>query len=437
MSPQTPFPRDIPLPLPAPEPLLIVLLVIAFLAHLLFVNLMLGGSLLTVFYEWRGLRKPAYDELAHEIAKTVTVNKSLAVVLGVAPLLLINVLYTIYFYTANSLTGLAWIMLIPTITLAFVLTYLHKYSWEAMRHHKRLHLGIGICASGLFLLIPFVFLANATLMLFPDRWFSIQGFLSALSVPSVLPRYFHFLLASLGVSGLALVGYFRREQYDFEAHLPGLNRQEILKQGYTLTLGASCLQFLAGPLVMVTLPSHGFSAAMLGSIGLGILAALPALWLIWKELQSPLPGKRFIQIGGLLSLTVLLMVSGRHLYRETALASHKHQMQIRTASYERQVQTAAAEAKAAEAAEASLPLPELGAKTFQQNCAGCHAAQTKLVGPPMTEMVKIYGSKPADFKAWVQSPGKKRPDYPQMPAFPQLSEKQLEGLAVYVLNSKH
>lgn len=435
MPPQTPMPHDIPLPLPAPEPLLIVLLVLAFLAHLLFVNLMLGGSLLTVFYEWRGLRRPAYDHLAHEIAKTVTVNKSLAVVLGVAPLLLINVLYTIYFYTANSLTGLAWILLIPLITLAFVLTYLHKYSWQAMSVHKRLHIGLGLCASGLFLAIPFVFLGNAVLMLFPERWSSIQGFMSVLTVPSVLTRYFHFLFASLGVSGLALVGYFRRRQYDVEAHLPGLSREEVIRQGYTLTLVASCLQFLAGPLVMVSLPSHGFSLAMLGSIGVGVLAALPALWLIWRELQSPRPGQRFVQISGLLSITVLLMVTGRHQYRQTALASHQRQMQAHTAHYQRQVQAAADEAKAATAAEASLPLPALGEKTFQQNCAGCHAAQTKLVGPPMTEMQKIYGTNPAGLKAWVQAPGKKRPDYPQMPGFPQLSPQQLEGLSAYILKT--
>ena len=76
-----------------------------FLLHILFVNLMVGGSLLTLAYEIRGLRRPELDQLAREIAATVTVNKSLAVVLGVGPLLAINVLYTLYFYTANSLTG--------------------------------------------------------------------------------------------------------------------------------------------------------------------------------------------------------------------------------------------------------------------------------------------------------------------------------------------
>ena len=77
-----PIPRDFPLPMPASEIDLQVLIVILFLAHLLFVNLMVGGALLTVAFEIRGLRRPPYDALAKKIAATVTVNKSIAVVLG-------------------------------------------------------------------------------------------------------------------------------------------------------------------------------------------------------------------------------------------------------------------------------------------------------------------------------------------------------------------
>ena len=108
-------PRDILLPLPLPEWLLVALLVFSFLLHILFVNLMLGGALVAFWLEWRGRREPALDALAHEIARTVTVNKSLAVVLGVAPLLSINVLYTVFFYSANALTGRAWISVVPLV----------------------------------------------------------------------------------------------------------------------------------------------------------------------------------------------------------------------------------------------------------------------------------------------------------------------------------
>ena len=92
-----PLPVDIPLPLPADSVLLQALLVLLFLWHILFVNLMVGGSLLTVAFQIIGRRRPDFDRLARAVAGTVTVNKSLAVVMGVGPLLAVNVYYTVYF----------------------------------------------------------------------------------------------------------------------------------------------------------------------------------------------------------------------------------------------------------------------------------------------------------------------------------------------------
>lgn len=66
------------------------MLVFSFILHIIFIHLMIGGSILTLWSQWKGLKDPKYDTFTHEIAKTITVNKSLAVVLGVAPLLSIN-----------------------------------------------------------------------------------------------------------------------------------------------------------------------------------------------------------------------------------------------------------------------------------------------------------------------------------------------------------
>ncbi len=175
----SPVPHDIPLPLPAPEGFLKTLLVLAFVAHILFVNLMVGGAILCLFYEIRGRTNRLYDELAYFIAQTITVNKSMAVVLGVAPLLLINLLYTVWFYSANALTGSIWILVVPSVAAAFLLTYLHKYTWQYLNEQKALHISIMAAAVAVFLFIPLVFLANVNLMLFPDRWSQVKGFVSS------------------------------------------------------------------------------------------------------------------------------------------------------------------------------------------------------------------------------------------------------------------
>ncbi len=120
LSAATPIPRDLMLPLPLSETELKLLAVPLFLLHILFVNLMVGGSLLAVIYEAVGRSSPRYDMMARRIAETITVSKSLAVVLGVGPLLVMNLLYTLHFYTANVLTGHAWALLVPLVSAAFL-----------------------------------------------------------------------------------------------------------------------------------------------------------------------------------------------------------------------------------------------------------------------------------------------------------------------------
>jgi hypothetical protein len=50
-------------------------------------------------------------------------------------------------------------------------------------------------AVGVFLFIPLIFLTNVNLMMFPEKWGTVHGFLEALVLPNVFPRYFEFLFA--------------------------------------------------------------------------------------------------------------------------------------------------------------------------------------------------------------------------------------------------
>lgn len=427
----TPVPRDLPLPLPVPEWLLVVLLVIFFLIHILFVNLMVGGSLLVVIAEWLGLKNKRWDHLAHSIAQTITVNKSLAVVMGIGPLLCINLLYTIQWYSANSLTGHAWLLIVPLVTVAFLLTYLHKYTWDTWTtgRKKSLHLAIGALAALLFLAIPVIFLANVNLMLFPSEWEKVKGFFSSLCIGNVLPRYLHFLCASTALTGLFLVGWFGRRSFEAE-HLPGFSKPELRRIFYRVTACVTAAQFIAGPLLLFTLPPVGLSTQLYVVIACGALLGAFVLWLLTLEIRSSDKqiGSRFTLICVLFSVVVLGMGSGRHLYRSAALASHQAQIKERTARYE--------EALAdfnRKLAAGTLPTAEQTAAQLFINCAACHARDIKLVGPPLTEIAKIYADNPAGIVAWATAPGKKRLDFPQMPPFAHLGADNLKKIASYML----
>lgn len=438
---QTPVPNNLPLDLPLPEWLLIGLLVFSFLAHIVFVNLMLGGSLLTLWAQVMGLKNKEYDVLAHEIAKTITVNKSLAVVLGVAPLLSINTLYTLYFYSANALTGLMWIAIIPLVAIAFLLTYLHKYTWHQLENNKALHIFIMALAVLVFLFIPLIFLTNINLMLFPEKWGTIKGFISALMLPNVFPRYLHFIFASLAVTGLFLFWYVGRKSYPFEELFKTMTRYDVRKKAYSLTLAASVAQFLMGPLVLITLPSKGIGYNLIIIIFAGAAIALPAMWWMWKSITGPQEeiSKHFSKVAIALTVTVLFMGSGRHVYRANALEPHQKLVAAKTKEFQRlsaEARLNPVEEKQDVALDSTLGEVAKGAAIFQQNCSACHKKDVKLVGPPMTEMVSIYHDDVKGLTNWIKRPGKKRPDYPQMPGFPMFSDDDMKELTKYILSIK-
>ncbi|MFY8003556.1 MAG: cytochrome C, partial [Chitinophagaceae bacterium] len=373
----TPVPRDIPLDLPLPEWLLVILLVFSFLLHIVFVNLMLGGTILSLWSQIKGLKNEEYHNLAHEIARTITVNKSLAVVLGVAPLLSINTLYTIYFYSANALTGIMWIAIIPLVTVAFLLTYLNKYTWKVLDKNRALSIAIIALATAIFLFIPLIFLTNVNLMLFPEKWGTVKGFLDALLLPNVFPRYFHFILSSLSVTGLFLFWYIGRKNYPFEKYFKVFSKNELQKKFYSLTLAASVAQFIIGPLVLLTLPTKGFGWNLILVILTGAAIALPAIWWMWKAINGPIEdiGSNFWKVVSCLTVTVLFMGSGRHIYRANALEPHRNLVKAKTLQFKelsKQARENPEEEKIELAIDTSLGEVAKGAAIFTQYCTACH-----------------------------------------------------------------
>lgn len=438
----TPVPRDLPLDLPLPEWLLVVLLVVSFLLHIIFVKLMVGGSIVTLWAEIKGLKNTDYDVFAYEVAKTVTVNKSMAVVLGVAPLLSINTLYTIYFYSANALTGLAWFMTIPLVSIAFLLTYLHKYTWHTLVDYKYLHISIIAMAVLIFLFIPMIFLANVNLMLFPERWAYIKGFLSALMLPNVWPRYMEFIGACLTVTGLFVVWYNGRQSYPVDQLYKTWHRNELKRLGYYITVVGLGLQLVLGLFVLISLPAKGINFEVIELMIFGGIMLLVAFWFAWKALSADNEGKRdnqFWKIATSILFFILVYGGSRQLYREQALHKHRTLMAAKTGAFE-QMSKAAREHPNIEneGLELNTALGDLakGTALFKQNCSSCHKEKQRLVGPPVQEMAEIYNGDESGLKHWIKAPGKKRNDFPQMPGFPHLSEAELTEIAKYVFAVK-
>ena len=133
-------------------------------------------------------------------------------------------------------------------------------------------------------------------------------------------------------------------------------------------------------------------------------------------------------------ILVSFMGTGRHLYRENALTTHRQMMAERTAAHWEAVEKA--RNNELTPADETQTILSPGEQLYETNCSVCHAAAQRLVGPPLTEIVPIYENNLEALKQWIKEPGRKRMDYPPMAGFPNLNDQQLTNISNYLLQGK-
>src|SRR5512145_119498 len=139
------IPGDIPLPLPTGglEFLNYVfqgLLVVSWVVHILFINVLLGASFASVYFNKRGAREnnPVFDRVGYLLTTPVTISENMGALWGVAPLLLISVLFTPLFYSAAVMNSPQWLHIIYGNIVAFLCSYLYKFTWHRLEDRKSL-----------------------------------------------------------------------------------------------------------------------------------------------------------------------------------------------------------------------------------------------------------------------------------------------------------
>jgi hypothetical protein len=186
--------------IPAPAWLFHALDVVFFLIHIVLINIILGGSLILLASRFRRRQDvpPTSDVLSHKLP----VLFALGINMGVAPLLFMQVIFGHLFYTSSILMGGFWIIVIPLLILAYYAAYIQAKS-------ARIPLvTAGLVVSSLVLLyIGFAFTNNLLLMMQPEKWTGYfvhrGGTLLNTADATFIPRYLHFVTASVAFAGLA------------------------------------------------------------------------------------------------------------------------------------------------------------------------------------------------------------------------------------------
>ncbi len=286
-----------------------ILLQITFLLHILTMNFMLGGSLITFFERLKG-GHPQKE------SKLTPILIALAVNLGVPPLLFVQVLYGQFFYSSSVLMAIYWISVIPILILAYYSAYIVAFKGKDNPGLAKLFNGI----SALFLLvIAFFFVNNMTLMLNPQNWSAYfdhpDGSLLNLSDPVIYPRFLHFVIGSVAIAYLGRVVFYK--VLDVR---PSSDHSEMISKSLKSFALFTILNIVVGIWFLIAQPKEIMMLFMGGNIlytlllVVGILLTLALLHFAYK-------GKSTAVLGGTVAL-LLLMILQRDFVRSATLGQY-------------------------------------------------------------------------------------------------------------------
>lgn len=180
------------------------LMVLTFALHILMVNVTVGASALAAYGRLAGGER--WRALTRSLAKAVTMSVSAAVVLGVAPLLFVQVLYDPFWYASNMLSA-AWVIAFVFVMMgAFGLSYA-----SALRGEKPGAAAYGAASLALFLLAGFIMHVLNYQALQPEKWLGWYERAGGVDASGTtlhdfsVPRLLHFVLPMFAVTGVFLM----------------------------------------------------------------------------------------------------------------------------------------------------------------------------------------------------------------------------------------
>ncbi|GAQ95287.1 hypothetical protein TAGGR_2176 [Thermodesulfovibrio aggregans] len=283
--------------IPAPHEIFIVLEQFFFLIHIVIINSIVGLGIITL-YKWK--REASFFETNKPIVKKIPILFALGINMAIPALLFLQVVFGHLFYTSSILMGTFWILIIPFLIIAYYSSYFHYRKFQSSTLAKpALVLMILIT-----LYIAFMLVNNLSMMEMPSKWtayFSDRtGTILLWSVPSIYPRFLHFVVASLAVGGIAYGIYFSKKE----------NSEEKVREGLKIFAYATMIQVVVGFWFLLSLPQEIMQKYMgkdIFATSVLVSGIVTALLAIFTSLRGRL--KESIV---LLALTLIFMAINRY-----------------------------------------------------------------------------------------------------------------------------
>ncbi|GAB6183818.1 hypothetical protein [Thermodesulfovibrio hydrogeniphilus] len=227
--------------LPVPAEIFIVLEQLFFLIHILLVNSIVGLALIILF---KGRQKESIS-LLNPFAKKIPILFALGINMAIPALLFLQVVFGSLFYTSSIFMGSFWILIIPFLIIAYYSSYYYYKKFDTSNYSRHALLLILI----LVFYIAFMLVNNLSMMEMPDKWIAYfekrDGTILLWNVPSIYPRFLHFLVASIAVGGIIYAFYFNKK-----------GNKEKTKEGLKIFAYATMIQIVVGVWFLLSHPNE-------------------------------------------------------------------------------------------------------------------------------------------------------------------------------------
>jgi len=303
------IPAPVPIPLPAPPWLIQLLQVFTFVLHLVFMNLLVGGTIILAVSSYRGRFDSRHHDLARRAAGALPPVVAFTITMGVAPLLFLQLLYGQLFYTSSVLMAWSWLAVVLLLVLAYYGIYWFNLQQEELGTRS---FWVMLVVAVLLLHIMKTFTQNLTLLERPQEFYArflaapVGNYLGPHDL-FVLARLSHFFFAALSIAGLGLAVLARKWQAESPDFAAWARRYGL--KWFQATTG---IQFLSGLWFLFSQPEP-IRLAFLGRdrLSTGLLAVAVALAVLALIAARRSLAAATVAIVG----TIALMAVIRHLVR--------------------------------------------------------------------------------------------------------------------------
>lgn len=411
-----------------------ILMLIMFL-FIPFISILFGGTTLSIYYRRKGLNEnnPMFIRFAHDIIETLTINKSIGIILGIVPLLTAVLIVAQLLHNTESPAVYYLLTSFILTTISVILIYTYRYSVifsrlfdnikniipeddntsEIIKNYRDGSRALSYRSGryGLLLLFIalFMFVAGISNTLFPLYSFE------------VLFRFLQFLTAAFSITGGAI--FFSFFYWDGGRKIDDDNYRTFIKKiAVNITFTGTIIQPLFLTYDFIALPSTALSGAVFTYGMIAILLLFVAYHLLYSMIRDA-----NLKMSGPVFYVLIFSMFGVIVKDQLAMGNaNKLNSVILNAKYIEYFNEISGANKLAAVVS--------GEQIYKNICSSCHSFDHKIVGPPYKQTLPKYEGKLDQLVAFIRNPTQNNPGYPPMPN-PGLKPNEAQAIAEWLLKT--